>query len=49
MIQKTGADGKDAKGSGAAESLNPGDAIEFMCAEARRLGSDMFDAVAGES
>lgn len=49
MIQKTGAEGMEAKGSGASESLNPTDAIEFMCAEARRLGSDMFDAVAGES
>src|SRR5690606_14286604 len=33
----------------AVESLNPSDAIDFMCAEARRQGADGFDAVAGES
>jgi PmbA protein len=41
MIQKTAAQGK--------ETLTPSDAIDFMCAEAKRLGADAFDAVAGES
>jgi len=55
MIQKAGAEGTDGmegkgpKGSGGSESLNPNDAIDFMCAEAKRLGAEMFDAVAGES
>jgi uncharacterized protein YbjQ (UPF0145 family) len=31
------------------ESLSPADAIDFMCAEAKRLGADGYDAVAGES
>jgi PmbA protein len=31
------------------ESLSPADAIDFMCAEAKRLGAHAYDAVAGES
>lgn len=31
------------------ESLNPSDALDFICAEAARLGADCYDAVAGES
>lgn len=55
MIQKSGPDagaadaGVGGAGSKSSESLNPNDAIEYMCAEARRLGADAFDAVAGES
>jgi PmbA protein len=50
MIQKAGSQGAEGqKGSGGSESLNPNDAIDYMCAEAKRLGAEMFDAVAGES
>jgi PmbA protein len=35
--------------NGGSESLNPNDAIDYMCAEAKRLGAEMYDAVAGES
>lgn len=31
------------------QSLKPADAIDFMCEEAKRLGAEHFDAVAGES
>jgi PmbA protein len=31
------------------ETLNPSDALDYICAEAKRLGADKFDAVAGES
>ena len=33
----------------AAMSLTPAEALDFLCAEATRLGADRFDAVAGES
>jgi PmbA protein len=31
------------------ETLSPSDALDYMCAEAKRLGADRYDAVAGES
>ena len=40
---------KGSGGSSRSETLAPADALEFMAAEAKRLGADKFDAVAGES
>ncbi len=50
MVQKVQpAQASGSKVMGGGESLRPADAIDFMCAEAKRLGAEQFDAVAGES
>lgn len=38
-----------AAGARGSETLRPSDALDFICAEAARLGADCYDAVAGES
>ncbi len=52
-IQSTGVDGSGSgirkTTGGGTESLSPSDALDFMLAEAKRLGADAYDAVAGES
>jgi PmbA protein len=53
-IRKEGTDAGASPVSGTAarggsESLSPADALDFISAEAKRLGADRFDAVAGES